>query len=112
MWVFKVSSSIFKTHFSEWQRLFSHFYILLVLMKNDKLLVPNMFSVPIFKHIFSNLPLDYILGKVVIQLILEIAFTVGCKLYKIELLTKIKKNISQRMKKERRRKTDKEAGIW
>ena len=29
-------------------------------MKNDKLLVPNMFSVLIFKHIFSNLPLDYI----------------------------------------------------
>ena len=28
-------------------------------MKNDILLVPNMFSIPIFKHIFSNLPLDY-----------------------------------------------------
>ena len=28
-------------------------------MKNDKLLVPNMFSVLIFKHVFSNLPLDY-----------------------------------------------------
>ena len=28
-------------------------------MKNDKSLVPNMFSVLIFKHIFSNLPLDY-----------------------------------------------------
>ena len=27
--------------------------------KNDKLLVPNMFGVLIFKHIFSNLPLDY-----------------------------------------------------
>ena len=61
MWVFKVSSSTLKTHFSEWQRLFSHLYILLVLMKNDKLLVPNMFSVPIFKHIFSNLLLDYML---------------------------------------------------
>ena len=60
MWVFKVSSSTLKTHFSEWQRLFSHFYILPVLMENDKLLVPNMFSVPIFKHIFSDLPLDYI----------------------------------------------------
>ena len=30
-------------------------------MKNDKLLVPNMFSVLIFKHIFSNLPPDYII---------------------------------------------------
>ena len=28
-------------------------------MENDKLLVPNMFSVLIFKHIFSNLPPDY-----------------------------------------------------
>ena len=28
-------------------------------MKNAKLLVPNMFSVLIFKHIFSNLPLNY-----------------------------------------------------
>ena len=28
-------------------------------MKNDKLLVPKMFSVPILKHIFFNLPLDY-----------------------------------------------------
>ena len=59
MWGFKVLSLTLKTGFSEWQRLFSYFYILLVLMKNDKLLVPNMFSVLIFKHIFSNLPLDY-----------------------------------------------------
>ena len=29
------------------------------LMTNVKLLVPNMFSVLIFKHVFSNLPLDY-----------------------------------------------------
>ena len=27
--------------------------------KNDKLLAPNMFSVLIFKHIFSDLPRDY-----------------------------------------------------
>ena len=59
MWVFKVLSLTLKTRFVERQRLFSHFYILLVLMKNDKLLVPNMFSVLIFKRIFSNLPLDY-----------------------------------------------------
>ena len=59
MLVYKVLSQTLKTHFSEWQRLFSHFYILLVLMKNDKLLVPNMFSVPILKLIFSSLPLDY-----------------------------------------------------
>ena len=59
MWVFKVLSYTLKTRFLEWQRLFSHFCILLVLMKNDKLLVPNMFSVLIFKHVFSNLPLDY-----------------------------------------------------
>ena len=59
MWVFKSLSLTLKTRFLEWQRLFSHFYILLVLIKNDILLVPNMFSVLIFKHIFSNLPLDY-----------------------------------------------------
>ena len=59
MWVFKVLSQTLKTRFLEWQRLFSYFYTLLVLMKTDKLLVPNMFSVLIFKHIFSNLPLDY-----------------------------------------------------
>ena len=44
MWVSKVLSYTLQIRFQEQQRLFSHFYMLLVLTKNDKLLVPNMFS--------------------------------------------------------------------
>ena len=44
-------------------------------MKNDKLLVPNMFSVPIFKHIFSNLPLDYVCVCVCVCFIKNVKYT-------------------------------------
>ena len=47
-------------------------------MKNDKLLVPNMFSVLIFKHIFSNLPPDYIGSTDIVFLFHKISSLVGC----------------------------------
>ena len=76
MWVFKVLSYTLKTRFLDWQRLFSYFYILLVLMKNVKLLVPNMFSVLIFKHSFSNLPLDY-KGRYLLRLIFSAIYNIN-----------------------------------